>query len=83
MSEKVPTVQVFGHSDVRNDVMSKIRKNHKNHKNHKKSRILRLFQGKFAENLVIMSVSGKIYMCFVLIKQKMYKHYQYLLTVAL
>ena len=26
MSEKVPTVQVFGHSDVRNDVMFKIRK---------------------------------------------------------
>ena len=52
-------------------------------KKSQKSRILRLFQGKFAENLEIMSASGKIYMCFVLIKQKMCKHYQYLLTVAL
>ena len=83
MSEKVPTVQVFGHSDVRNDVMYKIRKITKITKIKDFRRILRLFQGKFAENLVIMSVSGKIYMCFVLIKQKMYKHYQYLLTVAL
>ena len=33
MSEKVPTVQVFGHSDVRNDVMSKNSENPKNHEN--------------------------------------------------
>ena len=77
MSEKVPTVQVFGHSDVRNDVMSEIVKKSQ------KSRILRLFQGKFAEMLVIMSANGKTYMSFVQIKQKKYKHYHDLLTVAL
>ena len=54
-----------------------------NREKSRKSRFFRLFQGKFAENLVIMSANGKVYMSFVQIKQKKYKHYQYLLTVAL